>query len=104
MNRDDERKQHPDHTGPKKIDIIEERLVVDKEIVDKGRVRLHKRIIEEDVPLDLELTEEHVVVEVKKIGNVVDKIGPVVREEGDTKIYSVFREIYVKQTILEEEV
>ena len=104
MNREDERKQNPDHTGPKKIDIIEERLVVDKEKVEKGRVTLHKRLIEEDVPLDLELTEEHIDVEVKKIGKVVDKIGPAVREEGDTKIYSVYREVYVKQTILEEEV
>src|SRR5690606_16642245 len=104
MNREDERKQNPDHTGPKKIDIIEERLVVDKEKVEKGRVRLHKRIIEEDVPLDLELTEEHIDVEVKKIGQVVDRPGPAVREEGDTKIYAVYREVYVKQTILEEEV
>lgn len=103
MNREDERK-HPGHTGPKKIDIIEERLVVDKEKVEKGRVVLHKRVIEEDVPLDLELTEEHIDVEVKKIGEVVDRPGPAVREEGDTKIYSVYREVYVKQTILEEEV
>lgn len=104
MNREDDRRQDPDHNGPKKIDIIEERLVVDKEKVDKGKVVLHKRIIEEDVPLDLELTEEHIDVEVKKIGRVVDEIGPAVREEGDTKIYSVYREVYVKQTILEEEV
>lgn len=104
MNREDDKRQDPDHNGPKKIDIIEERLVVDKEKVDKGKVVLHKRIIEEDVPLDLELTEEHIDVEVKKIGRVVDEIGPAVREEGDTKIYSVYREVYVKQTILEEEV
>lgn len=104
MNRENERDQHPDHASPKKIDIIEERLVVDKEKVEKGRVVLHKRVIEEDVPLDLELTEEHIDVEVKKIGTVVDKPGPAVREEGDTKIYSVYREVFVKQTILEEEV
>src|SRR5690606_27270588 len=104
MNREDDKRQDPDHNGPKKIDIIEERLVVDKEKVDKGKVVLHKRIIEEDVPLDLELTEEHIDVEVKKIGRVVDEIGPAVREEGDTKIYSVYREVYVKQTILEEKV
>lgn len=104
MNRENEMDHHPDNTGPKKIDIIEERLVVDKEKVDKGKVILHKRIIEEDVPLDLELTEEHIDVEVTKIGKVVEKPGPAVREEGDTKIYSVYREVYVKQTILEEEV
>lgn len=104
MNREDERRKDSHHNGPKKIDIIEERLVVDKEKVDKGKVILHKRIIEEDVPLDLELTEEHIDVEVKKIGKVVEKPGPAVREEGDTKIYSVYREVYVKQTILEEEV
>jgi uncharacterized protein (TIGR02271 family) len=104
MRKEDERKQNPEHSQSKKIDIIEERLVVDKEKVGKGKVKLQKRVIEEDVPLDLELTEEHIDVEVKRIGEVVDKPGPAVREEGDTKIYSVYREVYVKQTILEEEV
>ncbi len=104
MNREDKGRHDPDNSGRKKIDIIEERLVVDKEKVTKGKVVLNKRIIEEDVPLDMEVTEEHIDVEVKKIGEVVDKPGPAVREEGDTKIYSVYREVYVKQTILEEEV
>lgn len=108
MRKDDERKveRHDSRhsENPKKIDIIEERLVVEKDKVEKGKVVLHKRVVEEDVPLDLELTEEHLDVEVKKIGKVVDKPGPAVREEGDTKIYSVYREVYVKQTILEEEV
>lgn len=103
MRKEEERKSEHG-SNPKKIDIIEERLVVGKEEVDKGTVRLHKRVIEEDVPLDLELTEEHMDVEVKKIGEVVDKPGPAFREEGDTRIYSVYREVYVKQTILEEEV
>ncbi len=104
MRKEDERKQDPEDSGLKKIDIIEERLVVDKEKVEKGTVRLHKRVLEEDVPLDLKLTEEHMDVEVKKIGEVVEKPGPAFREEGDTRIYSVYREVYVKQTILEEEV
>lgn len=103
-DNNDHRDNHSRSSGPKKINIIEERLVVNKEKVEKGSVRLHKRVIEEDVPLDLELTEEHIDVEVKRIGEVVDKPGPAVREEGDTKIYSVYREVYVKQTILEEEV
>ncbi|UJH92338.1 YsnF/AvaK domain-containing protein [Antarcticibacterium sp. 1MA-6-2] len=95
---------NPAANSPKKLDVIEERLVVGKEKVETGKVVLHKRVIEEDVPLDLELFEEHMDVEVKKIGKVVDSMGPAVRQEGDTKIYSVYREVYVKQTILEEEV
>src|SRR5690606_12204604 len=94
----------PDSDNPKKLDIIEERLVVDKDKIEKVKVVLLKRLIEEDVPVVLDLTEEHIDVEVKKIGEVVDKPGPAVREEGDTKIYSVYREVYVKQTVLEEEV
>lgn len=106
MRKEDDRRQDINSAtdGSKKIDIIEERLVVGKEEVETGKVVLHKRVIEEDVPLDLELIEEHMDVEVKKIGMVVDKPGPPVRQEGDTKIYSVYREVYVKQTILEEEV
>lgn len=104
MKKDAKRNQDPNSEEAKKIDIIEERLVVDKEKVEKGSVVLHKRVIEEDIPLDLNLTEEHIDVEVKKIGEVVDKVGPAMREEGDTTIYSVYREVYVKQIILEEEV
>lgn len=104
MRKDTERNQDPNSSKAKKIEVVEERLVVDKEKVETGKVVLHKRVIEEDVPLDLNLTEEHIDVEVKKIGDVVDKPGPAVREEGDTTIYSVYREVYVKQTILEEEV
>lgn len=106
MRKEDDRRQNINSTAnsSNKIDIIEERLVVGKEKVETGKVVLHKRVIEEEVPLDLELIEEHMDVEVKKIGVVVDKPGPPVRQEGDTKIYSVYREVYVKQTILEEEV
>ncbi len=110
MKKENERENKPHplnspaYNSPKKLDIIEERLVVDKQKVEKGKVVLHKRVIEEDVPLDLELTEEYIDVQVKKMGEVVDKPGPAVRQEGDTKIYSVYREVYVKQTVLEEEV
>lgn len=106
MRKEDERNQetNTNSTNSKKIDIVEERLVVGKEKVERGKVVLHKRVIEEDVPLDLELAEEHLDVEVKKIRKVVDERGPAVREEGDTKIFSVYREVFVKQTILEEEV
>jgi stress response protein YsnF len=104
MNKYSKRNQDLKSKDAKKIEIVEERLVVDKKKVEKGSVVLHKRVIEEDIPLDLNLTEEHIDIEVKKIGEVVDKLGPPMREEGDTTIYSVYREIYVKQIILEEEV
>lgn len=105
-NREDERGQNINSAAnsSNKLNIIEERLVVGKDKVETGKVVLHKRVIEENVPLDLELFEEHMDVEVKKIGKVVDTMGPAIRHEGDTKIFSVYREIYVKQTILEEEV
>ncbi|MDT0691007.1 DUF2382 domain-containing protein [Salegentibacter sp. F188] len=87
-----------------KISVVEEKLSVDKMKVKTGEVKLTKKIVEEDIPQNLTGFEEEVEVDVKKIGQIVDKPGEAVRTKGDTTIYSVYREQYVKQTILEEEV
>lgn len=87
-----------------KISLVEEKLSVEKKVVETGKVKLTKKVIEEDVPKDLTGYEEEIEIDVKKIGQVVDKPGKAVRTEGDSTIYSVYREQYVKQTILEEEV
>lgn len=85
-------------------EVIEEKLVIDKKKVETGKVKLTKRVYEEEVPVDLTTTKENVKVDVKKIGRVVDEPGDAVRQEGDSTVYSVYKEVYVKQTVLEEEV
>lgn len=85
-------------------EVIEEKLVIDKKKVETGKVKLTKKVHEEEVPVDLTATHEKINVDVKKIGRVVDGPNDPVRQEGNSTVYSVYREVYVKQTILEEEV
>lgn len=91
-------------TNEKKIPVVEENISIGKKKLETGKVRITKKVMEEEVPLNFTGIEEEIEIDVKKIGKVVDKPGKAVRTEGDTTIYSVYREVFVKQTILEEEV
>lgn len=89
---------------PEKIELTEENLQVEKKEIETGSVKISKRVLEEEVPIDLSGFQEEIEIDRKKIGRVVDKPGPAVREEGDATVYSLYKEVYVKQIILEEEV
>ena len=97
-------RQDSEHKKPEKIQIVEENLQVHKKKIETGRVKISKKVLQEEVPLDLIGFEEDIEIKRKKIGRVVEKPGPAVRNEGDSTVYSLYREVYVKQTILEEEV
>lgn len=98
-NKKDLKSKNVDH-----IDRVEETLQVKKEKINTGKVKISKQVIEEDVPIDLTGFDEEIEIERKKIGRLVDKPGPPVRKEGDATVYYLYKEVYVKQTILEEEV
>lgn len=89
---------------PKKIRLTEENLNVSKKKIETGRVKISKKVLTEEVPVDLSGFEEEIKIERKKIDRVVEKPGPAVRKEGDSTVYSLYREVYIKQTILDEEV
>lgn len=88
----------------KKIELAEENLQVEKKQIETGRVKISKKVLKEEIPIDLSGFEEEIEIDRKKIGRVVEKPGPAVRTEGDSTVYSLYKEIYIKQTILEEEV
>ncbi len=88
----------------KKIEVLEEKLVVEKKQIETGKVVITKKVMEEEVPLGLKGFKEKLEVDVKKIGQLMDEPGPGVRKEGDSTIYAVYREVYVKKVILEEEI
>lgn len=88
----------------KKIEVLEENLVVEKKQIETGKVVITKKVMEEEVPLGLKGFKEKLEVDVKKIGQLMDEPGPGVRKEGDSTIYAVYREVYVKKVILEEEI
>jgi uncharacterized protein (TIGR02271 family) len=87
------------------VPVLAEELVVDKEAVPTGGIRVHRRVQEHDEVVDLPLLKEH--VDVRRV--IVDREveGPLpVRREGDTTIVPIVEEVLVisKRFVLREEV
>ena len=86
------------------IPVIEEQIVVDKYVVERGKVRVSKRVSEHEEIVDEPLFHEEVRVERVPVNRVVET-APGVRNEGDTLVIPVVEErIFVeKRLILVEE-
>lgn len=85
--------------------VIEERLRVDTEEVETGRVRVVRRVHEDTETLNLPVVEERLEVE-RTPRNVYVETAPEVRYEGDILIIPVLREevVTVTKLLLVEEV
>ena len=88
------------------IPVIEEKVTVGKEKVESGKVRISKRVYEEEETLNLPESKEELDVERVKINKYVDSAPPAMRQEGDTTIIPVLKEVTVveKRLVLVEEV
>jgi len=88
------------------IPVVQEDLQVEKLLVESGKVNISKRVIDEDVTVNVPVVHEEVTVEKKAINQYVDTPPPPVRQEGDTTIVSVVKEVLVveKRLMLVEEV
>ena len=84
-----------------KIPVIEERVSIDKKVEESGKVRLTKRVHEEEKLVDVPSIQEEVDVERIAINKFVETPPPPVRHEGDTTIVSVLREVTVVEKRLE---
>ena len=96
----------PDEAIPR-VPVIEETLEVAKRIVDRGGVRVTKRVETREELIDEPLTREQVSVERRPINMAIaDDAVPVTRQEGDTLIVPVIEEVLitVKRLVLVEEV
>ncbi|MBU6123362.1 YsnF/AvaK domain-containing protein [Hymenobacter siberiensis] len=95
----------PDDGLPVRIPVVAETLRVDKQVVETGRVVLHKTVHVETQTADVPLREEQVQVQRVAVGRYVDE-APAVRYEGDTMIVPVLREelVVTKRLLLVEEV
>lgn len=93
-------------TGQEKlvIPVIEEQAFVRKEIVETGKVRISKRVSENEETYDVPLLSEKVTVERVPVNQYV-KERPQVRTEGDVMIIPVIEEQVVmqKRLVLVEE-
>lgn len=90
--------------GTSVIPVIEERLIVDRQAIETGRVRIAKKIHETEETVNIPLARDEVNVERVAINQLVDILPPV-RHEGDTMIIPVVEEILVveKRLMLVEE-
>jgi uncharacterized protein (TIGR02271 family) len=87
------------------VPVVEEEVVVDKRLIEKGRVRIAKHVREYEEVVNEPLLDEEVEVRHVPINRVVD--GPVaVRYEGDTMIVPLLHEVLLvrKRLVLREEV
>ena len=90
---------------PEPLNVYEEQARVDKQVVEKGKVRVVKKVHTEDEQLNIQLKSEEVKVERVTINEYVDSPPPV-RYEGHTTIVSVIKEVAVveKKILLVEEI
>ena len=90
---------------PAMIPVIEEQLTVDKGVVEKGRVRISKKVRETDETVNIPLVQENVQVERVPINQFIAEPPPPVRYEGNVMIIPVLREVVIveKRLVLVEE-
>lgn len=86
------------------IPVIEEEIVVGKEYVETGKVKISKKISEHQQTIDIPLMQERVSVERVAVNKFVDT-PPEIRHEGDLMIIPVLEEQIVvqKRLVLVEE-
>lgn len=89
---------------PLVIPVIQEEVIVNKQVVETGKVRISKRISEHEELVDVPLLREEVAVERVPVNLFVEQRPPV-RQEGDTMIIPVVEERIViqKKLLLVEE-
>lgn len=94
-----------DEQGEYRIPLAEERLIVRKEEVETGRVRVRTLVDEAETIVREQLTHAEVEVERVPMDRQVEAVPPV-REEDGVTIIPVVREVLIvqKQLILTEEV
>ena len=66
------------------IPVIEEGLQIDKEMIEKGKVRISKSVKEESEIINLPTVNEEVKIERFSRNEIVDKLPEAVRYEGNT--------------------
>ena len=89
----------------KAIPLVEERVVVSKRVVPRGRVQVSARVERREEVVEADLMQEEVEIDRVPIGIEVDAVPPV-RQEGDMTIVPVVEEVLVveKRLVVVEEI
>lgn len=86
------------------IPVVQEHMIVDKEVVETAKVMIRKRVREHEETVNVPLLQEGYDVEHVPVNRIVDKIPPA-REEGNVVIIPIVREVLVmekKYEVVEE--
>lgn len=88
------------------LPVIEEQIIVEKERIPRGIVRVNKRVETREKEIDATTTHEEVIVERVSINKLVENSSPKVRKERGVLIIPVVEEVAVieKRLLLVEEV
>jgi uncharacterized protein (TIGR02271 family) len=85
------------------LPVLEEQVDIRKVVVETGAVRVRKIVHEETRTVDMPLTHEEVSITRVPVNKVVeDKFHS--RQEGDTLVIPVFKEVITRHLVLLEEV
>ena len=95
---------NPDAAERRTIPVIEEQVHIEKEVVETGTVHVSKKVHEEQVQVDLPLLYEVSDIRRVEVNRFVDTPPPAVRQEEQTTIIPVLREVLVKRLLLVEEI
>jgi uncharacterized protein (TIGR02271 family) len=89
----------------KTIPLVEERAIVSKRVVPKGRVQVSARVEQREEIVEADLMHEEVEIDRVPVGIEVDSVPPV-RQEGDITIVPVVEEVLVveKRLVVVEEI
>jgi uncharacterized protein (TIGR02271 family) len=87
------------------LNILQEEANIDKKIVESGKVYIHKKVQETNEEISVPVSHESVTIKKVTVNKYVD-VAPSVRNEGNTTIIPVIKEVLVieKKLLLVEEV
>ena len=85
------------------IPVMEERVVIEKAVIETGRIRIHKQVSNTEETVGISLShDEHIIEHIPQ--NIYVETVPVMRQEGNTTIIPVLKEVFVKRILLVEEI
>jgi len=87
------------------VPVIAEQLTVAKRLVERGRTRIHKEVIEQEQVVDEPLLSQEVAIDHVPINQVWEGAPPPVRYEGETLVIPLLEEVLIveKRLMLKEE-
>jgi uncharacterized protein (TIGR02271 family) len=85
------------------LQVLEEQINIQKVVVETGAVRVRKIVHEETDTVDISLITEEVIVTRVPVDKVVSNISPS-RQDEDTLVIPIFKEVFIRQIVLVEEV